>query len=334
MADWKEEILKKWSRNQIRPVMITDEVRDRLAREFKGEVFYQEPMRAHTSIRVGGVADVFLKPKDRDDLKSILKIAGEEDIPCFILGAGSNTLVKDGGLRGFVIHQQTALKQLSIISQAPDTKDVYAEAGVGITAFVNYCAEAGLTGMEALVGIPGSIGGAVVMNAGSRGTEVQDIIREVTLLNLSGEFQTIPREKLEFSYRHLKLPKKYLVVSAVFRLHKGETPSIMEKIREFQKLRAQTQPLNFPNLGSIFKNPGQSKKGKKPIHAAELIEDAGLKNIRVGGARISEKHANFIVNERNASSKDVLVLINLVRDKVRESTGILLETEIKIVGED
>lgn len=330
-TDWQTEILKKWD---PRPFKVSDALRDRLAREFRGEVLYNEPMAKHTSVRVGGPADVFLKPSSLADLIWAIKTAREEDIPTFFLGAGSNTLVKDGGVRGFVITPSSALKVCRLEAESQETADVRAEAGVGITAFVNFCAGVSLTGMEALVGIPGTIGGAIAMNAGARGTEIKDIVREVTVLDDEWNEKKIPREKLDFSYRSLKIPRAQVILAGVFRLNKGNGEEIAARVKEYQKKRAESQPLNFPNLGSVFKNPQPQKKGEVVPTAGKLIEETGLKNIRVGGARISEKHANFIVNEKGATGKDIIVLINLIRDKVKEATGIVLEPELKIIGED
>ena len=330
---WKEEILKKWNKDKS-PVMIKDSVRDRLSREFKGEIFYKEPMNKHTTIRIGGPADVFLRPSGLDDLTAALRIAREENIPFMVLGAGSNTLVKDGGIRGFVITPGKALMDCRVVRESELEADVEAGAGVGITAFVNFTRDSSLTGAEPLVGIPGTVGGAIVMNAGARGREIKDIVREIPVLTKELEIVKIPREKLEFEYRNLKIPRSHVVTGGLFRLSKGNAEEIAENVRNYQKKRVETQPLQCPNLGSVFKNPQARKKGEMPLYAAQLIDEAGLKNVRVGGARISEKHANFIVNENNAKAEDVIILIGLIRDKIKETTGVVLETEVKIVGED
>ncbi len=333
MNDWKDEILKKWSRKlKTDSWQIHDGIRDRLAREFDGEVLYREPMSKHTSMRVGGPADVYLKPANAQALSAAIRIAREEEIPWMVTGWGSNTLVRDEGIRGFVVTTQGALQDLQIVSENEDGVDVFAGAGVGITAFVNFTRDQSLTGVETWIGIPGSMGGAIVMNAGARGVEVQDVVREIQVVDDEGVLQTISREKLDFEYRHLKIPKNLTVVGGLFRLEKGNTEEITSRIREYQKKRVDTQPLNYPNLGSIFKNPVPERKNQVLAGAGQLIEEAGLKNIRVGGARISEKHANFIINEKNATARDVEVLIGLVRDRIKESTGIVLETEVKIVG--
>lgn len=332
--DWKEEILKKWKKKEIKKYFVTDSIRDRLAKEFRGEVLYQENMAPYTSIRVGGAAEVLLKPKSLEDIKIALKIALEEEIPYFIFGSGSNTLIKDKGVRGFVICPGEALQRFEVLKQEGESGDVLAEAGVKISSFVTRCGELGLSGMEALIGIPGSMGGAIAMNAGARGVEIKDIVREICVLDNQGEIKTLSREKLEFHYRQLKIPRSQVILSGTFRLKKDDPQVINGRILEFKQKRVSTQPLSYPNLGSIFKNPQPAHPGAVTATAGQLIEETGLKNVRVGGARVSEKHANFIINERNATANDVIVLIDLVRDKIKERTGISLETEIKIIGED
>lgn len=333
MTDWKEEILKKWIRQSPRKVDISDKLRDRLLRELKGEVFYKEPMSRHTSVRTGGIADIYFKPSDIEDIKIIYRISREENIPLFIHGLGSNTLVRDGGIRGIVV-TLAQLKKIEKVAEGEDYSDVLVESGVGINRFVNFNCELGLTGSEALIGIPGSMGGAIAMNAGARGVEIKDLVREVTLLTEEGELKNISREKLDFTYRHLKISKGAVILCGLFRLKKGDPKEIAARLEGFQKRRVDTQPINYPNMGSVFKNPQTDSKKETKVYAAQLIEEAGLKNIRVGGARVSPKHANFIINEKDATAKDILVLIGLVKDKVKEKTGVSLELEVKVIGED
>lgn len=334
MQNWQNEILSEWERLQEKKeFQVTDSLRDRLAKEFKGEVAYREPMSRHTSMRVGGPADVYLKPQTVDDLIHLLRIAKEENIPVTFQGSGSNTLVKDGGIRGFVVCPPLSLRELRILSQDEKEAELEVGSGVKITRAVIESRDRSLTGLEPLVGIPGTIGGALVMNAGAHGTEIKDVISSITILEKEENIITQTREELHFEYRRLKIPRSSFVLSGVFRLKKMDPEEITKKIEHFQKWRGEKQPLNYPNLGSVFKNPPPPKKGEA-LSAGLLIEEAGLKNVRVGGARISEKHGNFIINENKATARDVLVLIHLVRDKIKESTGILLETEVKIIGED
>lgn len=332
--DWQDEILKEWTAKKGKKFKVSDALRDRLSTQFRGEVLYHEPMSLHTSMRVGGAADIFVKPVDLEDLRKILVIAQEEQIPLTHLGSGSNTLVKDGGIRGLVVVPPASLSQCRLIDQGDDWGDLEAGAGVKITRAVHAAREHSLSGLEPLVGIPGTIGGALFMNAGAHGVEVKDLIRSITLLEKGGEAVTLGREKMEFEYRKLKIPRTSFILSGIFRLKKGKDEEIAGRIEHYQKWRIEKQPLNFPNVGSVFKNPLPAKKGEKIPSAGQLIDEAGLKNVRIGGARISEKHANFIINENRATSRDVLVLINLARDKVKEMTGIVLEPEVKIIGED
>lgn len=334
MSTWQDEIIKTWTREKgPKKFILSDAVRDRLAREFKGEVLYKEPMSQHTSMRVGGPADVFLKPMDLNDFMAAVRIAQEEQISFTVIGSGSNTLVKDGGIRGFVIASSGALQECHFDPVSEEEGNLLFGGGVKITRAVYFAKENSLTGLEPLVGIPGTMGGAIMMNAGAHGVEIKDFIREVTFLR-DGEVKVMPREKLEFDYRRLKIPKDWIVLSGLFRLKRGNAEEIKEKTEHFQKWRVEKQPLQYPNLGSIFKNPLAPKKGKVLPSAGQLIEESGLKNVRVGGARISEKHANFIINENKAKAKDVLILINLIRDKIKETTGIVLETEVRVIGED
>ncbi len=205
---------------------------------------------------------------------------------------------------------------------------IYAEAGVPLPKIVEFCRQKGLAGIEALYGIPGSIGGTIRMNAGTRHGEIKDHLLEIRVLtHQEYEVQTLPRAKLKFEYRHLQLPQKDIILSGTFRLAKGNPEAVQAKIAAYQKKRGESQPLEYPNLGSVFKNP---EKG----FAAQMIEELGLKGVRVGGARISTKHANFIINEGNASAKDVLVLMGLIKDKVKDELGVKLELEAKVLGED
>ncbi len=333
MQNWQDEILKAWEAKKGK-FKVSDDLRDRLATQFRGEVLYGEPMNAHTSMRVGGPADIFLKPVDLEDLKTIIRLAEEEQIPVTHLGSGSNTLVKDGGIRGMVVVPPATLSQCRLVDQGDDWGDLEVESAVKITRAVHSAREHSLSGLEPLVGIPGTIGGALFMNAGAHGVEMKDLVRSLTVLEKGGEVISLGREKLEFEYRKLKIPRTSFILSGIFRLKKGNREEISARMERYQKWRIEKQPLHFPNVGSVFKNPLPAKKGEKIPSAGQLIDEAGLKNVRIGGARISEKHANFIINENKAIARDVLVLINLARDKVKEMTGILLEPEVRIIGED
>ncbi|MBI4125123.1 MAG: UDP-N-acetylmuramate dehydrogenase [Deltaproteobacteria bacterium] len=288
-------------------------------------VVFDAPLAAQTSIRIGGPADGLFRPQDAEGLKKALGFAREKSIPVFVLGKGSNTLVRDGGFRGLVIH-------LGLLRRFEKTGDngsgvwVTAQSGVPTPQLIRWAALEGLAGLECLAGVPGTVGGNVFMNAGTYLGEIGDKIQEVKILDNKGNERVLKREKLKFEYRTSNIPPSSIILEAVFLLQKGEKEKIEQKIREAFEKRGLAQPVEQPSLGSVFKNPGKKK-------AWELIEEAGLKGVRVEKARISEKHANFIVNEGGATAKDVEVLIRMVRDRVKQATGELLETEIKVVGE-
>lgn len=291
----------------------------------KDGALFDEALSGHSTIRIGGVADIFAMPANVDELANVLKFAKEEKIEVFIVGAGSNVLFRDGGVQGIVISTMR-LNFLSHKGSGGDGIFVDAGAGVLISDLVNLSAEKGVSGFEILTGIPGTIGGAVSMNAGTREGTVSDALIKVVATDRSGGFHEWPKDRIEFSYRYAKFPKSCAIISASFLLKHGSKEEIARKIEKIRVLRRERQPLKWPSLGSIFKNP------EKGSSAGELIDDAGLKGVRVGGARISNEHGNWIINEGNATSKDVEVMIHMVREKVKESAGIMLEPEIVIVG--
>ena len=301
---------------------------------FTGSVLFDEPIAAYTSIRVGGPADIFFTPKELSELRRGLDWAQSQEMPVWVIGAGSNLLIRDGGLRGFVV----SLKNLNHFERTADGR-IYAEAGVFVPKLVEWTAEQSLSGLEPLIGVPGSVGGAIVMNAGTRDGEIGNAVDSAVCL-VKGKETTLNREALQFSYRSAKVPKGAILLSAILNLRDGNREEIEKKIRAYKEYRLKTQPLNHPNLGSVFKNPpkGASPKGASPkghpASAGEMIEEAGLKDVRIGKARISPKHANFIINEGGATARDIQRLIGLIRDKVKEKFGVLLEPEVRIIGEE
>ena len=279
-----------------------------------------EPLRKHTTWRIGGPADAFCEPKDVPELVKALAFARDHSLPYFLLGWGSNILVLDGGVRGLVLRLKG---EFDHIERLDDTK-VWAGAAVRLPRLVVYCAQRGLAGSEPLVGVPGTVGGALVMNAGTREGEMGDLVREVEMVqNL--ETRRVPASAIAFGYRHSSLEGRILT-GAVLELKPGVKGDIMRRIQALQKRRQETQPIHSRNVGSVFKNP--------PGHfVAKLIEDSGLKGFRVGGAVVSALHANFIDNTHGASARDVQDLVSIVRGRVREKTGVELELEVKMVGE-
>ncbi len=290
-------------------------------------VSFDEPLSQHTSIRVGGPADALVSPKTIDELQNLLAWSRKNRLPVFVLGAGSNILVRDKGLRGLVISLSRSFGQIRLENDGKDNVELYVEAGVGLPRLVDYTKEEGLTGAEVLSGIPGNLGGALMMNAGTKDGDISQLVLSVTFLDKEGKLKTWSKEEITYSYRESHFPKGAVLLSARLKFAKRSSELIQGKIQEYREYRLETQPLNVPSLGSVFKNP--EKK-----FAGNLIEETGLKNVRVGGARISPKHGNWIVNEGGATAKDVLALIGLVRDKVKEKFGVLLETEVRVVGEE
>jgi len=283
-----------------------------------GHIGVDEPMARYTWMKVGGPADFYIEPENRLELVALIEYLQTHQYPWFILGRGSNVLISDEGIRGAVINIEQALSALRI-----DKGFVFAEAGVRLTKFVDFCVQNELAGVEMLAGIPGTIGGGVVMNAGAHGGEMSDHLVDVEVIR-NGTVQRIKKSDGHFSYRHSGFTDD-VVLGASFQLAHGEREILSARRRELILRRNETQPLEHPNLGSMFKNPPDT-------YAARLIEQAGLKGKRIGNAQVSEKHANFIVNLGDARATDIVHLITMVRESVRQHAGIDLELEVKMVG--
>ncbi len=290
---------------------------------FKGKVLFDVPMSGHTSLRIGGNADVMAFPQDEADLKDIVNFAESKGFACHIMGAGTNLLVRDGGIRGIVVNLTEGFKDI-VWKEACRLE---AGAGVMLPDLVQRCAEKGLSGIEFACGIPGTVGGAVAMNAGAYGGEIKDVVEAVEVITKKGQRQFIPKGEIKFSYRHSELPKGSIAVRAHIALKKEDPLLIREKIKEIKEKRKAASAVHYPNAGSIFKNPAEGPAGR-------LIEEAGFKGIKIGDAMVSDAHANYIVNTGNAKAKDVLSLMAQIRDKVYSEKGIVLEPEIKVIGED
>jgi len=332
MTTMQNDILRRWQKKKNTD--ISQEVRDILALKFKGAVLEKEPMSRHTAIKIGGPAQIFLKPDDFESAKLAVKIAQKYNIPYYFHGAGANTLVKDNGISGFVISLYNQVSGIRVLEETEQGYDIEVDAGTPFSQFMKFAKTLPATGFEELAGIPGSVGGYIRMNAGTPLRQTSDIVQSVTILTKDHDVVELSKNKLQFGYRTSAITKTQLILKAVFRLSKAaSTEDVEKKIREYQEKRAQKQPLQYPNLGSIFKNP-EAQPRQPVVSAGQLIDECGLKGVRVGGARISEKHANFIINEGNATAKDVLALIDLAKNKVKTICGYDLETEIKIVGDD
>jgi len=287
----------------------------------RGEVRFNEPMSRHTSFRIGGPADVMVFPEDALELKMVLLRARDHGLPLFILGMGTNLLVRDGGIPGITIN----LKKLNRISVVDDSF-IYSEAGNPLTRLLLFAAENGLQGLEFAAGIPGTVGGAIFMNAGTREGEMKDVLDKATLMNRNGELRIVRNEEIPFGYRRSGL-EGAVVIGASFRLRKGSPEAIKKAINDRITERSGREPSGLPNAGSIFKNPPGD-------YAGRIIEEVGLKGLRVGDAEVSEVHANFIVNRGRAKASDVISLIGIIKEKVFKERKILLEPEIRIVGRD
>lgn len=285
------------------------------------------PLAPFTSIRIGGPADAMIWPEQEEQLVQTIVWAQEQRLDYFILGKGSNTLVLDGGFRGLVIQLGKGFRRFGKWKENGQSVWIEAEGGVPTQQLVRFAALEGLSGLECLAGVPGTLGGNIVMNAGTYLGEVGPSVEAVKVVTREGKTKTLEREKLKFDYRRSNLPPSAAVVWALLKLQRGDKEKIETKIREVFEKRGLAQPIEYPNLGSVFKNPGKKK-------AWELIEEAGCKGVRVGQARVSEQHGNFIVNEGKARAKDVLILIRMIKERVKQTTGIMLETEVKTIGEE
>ena len=279
-------------------------------------------MSRHTTFRIGGPADAYIEIHSFEELKSVFEFARQRQVPVTMLGWGSNLLVLDGGIRGIVT---SLLGEFEAIDFLKD-RLVRAGAGVRLPTLVTACAEHDLAGAESLVGVPGTVGGALVMNAGTREGEIGSLVESVRCFDSKeGLDRWIPRNELQFHYRRSNLEGK-IILAAELRLKAGSKVDILKRVRELQDRRRKTQPIHTYNVGSTFKNP----PGR---FVAQMIEEAGLKGCRLGGAKVSEKHANFFENEGSATARDVLALVERVRGEIRSRFGVELELEMKVVGE-
>lgn len=282
-----------------------------------------EPMKNHTSFKIGGPAEIYIKITSIEELQKVLEFAKRENIKITILGNGSNVLVSDKGIKGIVI--KTNLKDINIENKDSKNVEVTVSDAVPIGFLAQKFLKEEITGFEELSGIPGTIGGAILMNAGAHGKEIKDIVTEVTAMDYNGRIFNFTNEEAEFTYRHSKFSNgEYIILQAKMLLQKGSKEEIKAKMDEYAQYRKEKQPIEYPSAGSTF------KRGTDFI-TAKLIDEAGLKGYSIGGAKISEKHAGFIINTGDATAKDVLDLARYVTDKVYEKFGKKIEFEIKIL---
>ena len=286
------------------------------------KVLVNEPMASHTTFRIGGPADYFVLPETVEELAGILKLCKEENVPYFILGNGSNLLAGDKGFRGVVVQLYKNFDDMTI-----EGTTVTAKAGAMLVRVAKESGKAGLTGLEFASGIPGTIGGAMVMNAGAYGGEMKDVVTSVTILTKDGEIKKLSGEEMNFRYRGSVVEDEgYIVLEAVMELKEGNLEEIQARMAELTLQRKTKQPIEFPSAGSTFKRP-------EGYFAGKLIQDAGLRGFKVGGAQVSEKHCGFVINAGGATAADVMQLMKDVSDKVNAEFGVTLEPEVKRIGE-
>lgn len=286
------------------------------------EILVAEPMKNHTTFRIGGPADALALPKTPEEVAEVVHFCYEHAQPYYVLGNGSNLLVSDEGYRGLVLQLYRNFNDIQVNGET-----ITVQSGAMLAAVARTAYQAGLTGLEFASGIPGTIGGAVVMNAGAYGGEMKNVLKEVTVLTKEGEVLVIPAKALELGYRTSVIPKNgWIVLGAVLQLKKGDQEQILARMEELKEQRITKQPLDLPSAGSTFKRP-------EGYFAGKLIMDAGLRGFTVGGAQVSEKHCGFVVNRGNATAADVWELICEVKRRVKEMTGVELEPEVKLLGD-
>jgi UDP-N-acetylmuramate dehydrogenase len=284
----------------------------------QGVVRFNEPMSKYTSFGIGGPADAYVEPADLSALQDVMKKASAGRIPVFVMG-GTNVVVRDGGIAGIVVR----LVNFDGIKE-PQEGLIYAEGGVLMPRLLKFAMQRGLTGLEFAAGIPGTLAGCVVMNAGTRSGEMSQVVRKIRMVTLTGDLLDLPAEEVNYSYRRSALPPG-VVVGAWLGLHTGAAAHIQSTVKASLHRRKATQPIEMPNAGCVFKNPTGDSAGR-------LIEAAGLKGARIGDAQVSTKHANFIVNRGQATAADILTLVELVVSTVAEKCAVTLEREVQIVG--
>ena len=279
-----------------------------------------ESLKKHTTYGIGGSADLMIFPGSKQDLIKVIEIINKNKIQLTILGSGANVLVSDNGIRGAVISLKNSLKQIEV-----DDNILYAECGTMLGKIVKHAVKNNLIGLENLNGVPGTLGGALIMNAGAWGGEISENLIHVEVINSKSEIQKIQKKDLNFSYRKSSFNEDDILLSAKFNLKKADKDIIKENFIEAQRGRKKSQPLNKRSAGSLFKNPKNNSAGK-------LLDDAGLKGFSIGGAKISEKHANFFINDGDASSRDMLMLIKKAHKEVKDKFNINLSLEVKLMG--
>ncbi|MDY3119012.1 MAG: UDP-N-acetylmuramate dehydrogenase [Peptoniphilus sp.] len=285
-------------------------------------VIRNHPMKLVTSFQIGGPADYFIEPRTVEELRRVMAAAEEAKMPWMIMGKGTNMVVSDKGIRGAVIRLENYFSQVRV-----EGDKVIAQSGASMKSVAEAAWEASLTGLEFAHGIPGAVGGAMTMNAGAYGGEMKDVVESVTVMHKDGTVEVIPNARMNFRYRNSRIhDEKLIVLEAVFALKPGDKAVIREKMDDLWNRRVAKQPLEYPSAGSTFKRP-------EGYFAGQLIDQAGLRGLRHGGAQVSEKHCGFVINAGGATCKDVVELIRTVQEAVYAKHGVELETEVKVLGE-
>lgn len=285
-------------------------------------VLVDEPMKKHTTFRIGGPADYYVLPKTIEEVKKVTALCKEAEIPYYVLGNGSNLLVSDRGYRGVIIHLYRNMNRIEV-----EGTTIRAQVGALLSQIAGEALRHSLTGFEFASGIPGTLGGAIVMNAGAYGGEMKDVLQEVTALSQDGEVRVLSREELDLGYRTSVIGKEgYIALEAVIALKEGDMEEIRAVMEDLKERRTTKQPLEYPSAGSTFKRP-------EGYFAGKLIQDTGLRGFSVGGAQISEKHCGFVINKNHATAEDVVTLMREVSDRVEAKFGVPLEPEVKKLGD-
>ena len=297
-------------------------------RDLDCEILFDEMLAAYTTFQVGGPADALALPETEDELVALIERCRHEALPVTVLGGGANTLVRDGGVRGVVVAFPRAFRGIEVVEESTERVLLEARAGEKIPTLVRFAAERGWAGTECLAGVPGTVGGALAMNAGTAESYIEDAVESVRWIPLDGGVpERLPAKELRFSYRRAELPAPGVVLSVRFSLRPADAGALREQLRRSAVQRRERQPWGVPCAGSIFKNPPGERAGV-------LIESAGLKGMRVGGAQVSEVHGNFMVNLGGATAADVLALIDKVKRTILEEKGVELALELNVTGED
>lgn len=294
--------------------------------EFKGEVKFMESMIQHTSLKIGGPADIFLTPRDIHSLANTLTELRRNRVSVSPLGGGTNILVRDGGIDGAVVSMRS-FRRIGIVSRNSASVQVKVEAGTVLQRFVHYASENGYSGLEGFAGIPGTVGGALSGNTGAFGYEIKDLLLSVEIIDEKGKVRRVKAEEIPFTYRTSGIPPEVFILNAEMKLGRDDPKKISVRVQEYLKIKKERQPLWEASAGCVFKNPPGMASGR-------LIEEAGCKGMRIGDIEVSTLHANFFINKGSARASDFIMLMAEVAGRVKEKCGVMLEPEIKIIGRD